>query len=103
MDGLRLADIKMDETIHKYCKYSQRTGREFLKQIDEITKVDELIDLCANSLPLHYEYKQRVLSAVNLTHSFPQVLPGSGASAPAGYIPSGFYLPRFSAFPENRS
>lgn len=60
----------MKETIHKYCKYSQRTGREFLKQIDEITKVDELIDLCANSLPLHYEYKQRVLSAVNLTHRY---------------------------------
>ncbi len=60
----------MKETIHQYCQYNPRTGREFLKQIEEITQVDTLIDLTANSLPLHYEHKQRILSAVNLERRY---------------------------------
>ena len=29
-----------------------------------------MIDLAANSLPLYYEYKQKILSAVNLTQRY---------------------------------
>ena len=30
--------MSMKETVHKYCQVSQRTSREFLKQIDEVDK-----------------------------------------------------------------
>ena len=62
--------MSMKETVHKYCQVSQRTSREFLKQIDEVDKVETFIDLTANSIPLHYEQKQRILEAVNLTSRY---------------------------------
>ena len=62
--------MSMKETVHKYCQVSQRTSREFLKQIDEVDKVENFIDLTANSIPLHYEQKQRILEAVNLTRRY---------------------------------
>ncbi len=62
--------MSLKETIHKYCHLNPRTGREFLKQIDEMQQVEPLIDMAANSIPLYYEHKQRILSAVNLTHRY---------------------------------
>lgn len=60
----------MRETIRKYCEQNPRNGREFLKQIEEIDNVETLIDLTANSIPLHYEHKQQILSAINLTQRY---------------------------------
>ncbi|KAI4446269.1 Lon protease 1 [Eubacterium plexicaudatum ASF492] len=62
--------MSMKETIYKYCQLNPRTGRDFLKQIDEIRQVEAMIDLAANSLPLHYEHKQQILSAVNLMQRY---------------------------------
>lgn len=62
--------MSLKETVHRYCQVSQRTSREFLKQIDEMEQVEMLIDLAANSIPLHYEQKQRILDAVNLTQRY---------------------------------
>lgn len=60
----------MKETLRGYCQIHPRTGREFLKQMDEIRQIETLIDLAANSIPLHYERKQEILSAVNLMRRY---------------------------------
>ncbi len=62
--------MSMRETIRRYCQLNQRTGREFLKQIEEINQIDMLIDLAANSMPLHYEHKQKILETINLTERY---------------------------------
>ena len=58
--------MSMKETIYKYCQLNPRTGRDFFKQIEETRQVETMIDLAANNLPLYYEHKQQILSAVNL-------------------------------------
>ncbi len=62
--------MSMKDTIYKYCQLNPRTGRDFLKQIEETRNVEIMIDLAANNLPLHYEHKQRILSAVNLMERY---------------------------------
>ncbi|MDE7310080.1 MAG: endopeptidase La [Eubacterium sp.] len=62
--------MSMRETIYQYCQLNPRTGRDFLKQVEEARQVETMIDLAANNLPLHYEYKQRILSAVNLMQRY---------------------------------
>lgn len=62
--------MSMKETIYKYCQLNPRTGRDFLKQIEETRQVETMIDLAANNLPLYYEHKQQILSAVNLTQRY---------------------------------
>lgn len=62
--------MSMKETIRNYCELNPRTGREFLKQIEETDRVDTLIDMAANSMPFHYEHKQQILSAVNLVQRY---------------------------------
>lgn len=62
--------MSMKETIYKYCQLNPRTGRDFLRQIEETRQVEVMIDLAANNLPLYYEHKQQILSAVNLTQRY---------------------------------
>lgn len=62
--------LSMKETIRSYCEMNPRTGREFLKQIEELDRADVLIDIAANSMPFHYEHKQQILSAINLTQRY---------------------------------
>lgn len=62
--------MSMKDTIYQYCQLNPRTGRDFLKQIEASRQVETVIDLAANSLPLYYEYKQKILSAVNLTQRY---------------------------------
>lgn len=62
--------MSMKDTIYQYCQLNPRTGREFLKQIEDTRQVETMIDLAANNLPLHYESKQRILSAVNLMQRY---------------------------------
>lgn len=62
--------MSMKETIYKYCQLNPRTGRDFLKQIEETRQIEPMIDLAANNLPLYYEHKQQILSAVNLMQRY---------------------------------
>jgi ATP-dependent Lon protease len=62
--------MSMKDTIYQYCQLNPRTGREFLKQIEDTRQAETMIDLAANNLPLHYESKQRILSAVNLMQRY---------------------------------
>ena len=62
--------MSMKETIRKYCNYLQRSGKEFLRQIQEIDNIAELIDFTTNSLPLYYEQKQRILETIDLTERY---------------------------------
>ncbi len=62
--------MSMKETIYKYCQLNPRTGRDFLKQIEETRQIETMIDLAANNLPLYYEHKQQILSAVNLMQRY---------------------------------
>ncbi len=62
--------MSLKETIQKYCQLNMRTGREFLKQIEDVKQVEKLIDVAANSMPLYYEYKQQILSAIDITKRY---------------------------------
>ena len=62
--------MSMKDTIYQYCQLNPRTGREFLKQIEDTRQAETMIDLAANNLPLYYESKQRILSAVNLMQRY---------------------------------
>ncbi len=62
--------MSLKETIRKYCYAGQHMGREFLKQAESMTKLEDLIDMAANSIPLYFTYKQQVLDAVNLTQRY---------------------------------
>ncbi len=62
--------MSIKETIYKYCQLNPRTGRDFLKQIEETRQIETMIDLAANNLPLYYEHKQQILSAVNLMQRY---------------------------------
>ena len=62
--------MSLKETIRKYCHAGQHMGREFLKQVESMTQLEDVIDMAANSIPLYYTHKQQVLEAVNLTQRY---------------------------------
>lgn len=60
----------IQETYHKYQTVNPRAGKELLRQTNEITDLDRLMDHVANNLPVQYEEKQKVLEAISLTERY---------------------------------
>ncbi len=63
------------DTYEKFCMLTAKNGKEAAKQVNEIPQLDRLIDTIANSLPVGYEEKQRILEAVTVTERY-EVLMG---------------------------
>lgn len=63
------------DTYEKFCVLSAKNGKEAARQVYEIQELDRLIDTIANSLPVGYEEKQRILEAVTVTERY-EVLMG---------------------------
>ena len=60
----------IQETFGKYAMVNPRTGKELQRQLNEITDLEKLMDQLANSMPVHYEEKQKFLEAVSLTERY---------------------------------
>lgn len=58
------------ETYGKYVVANGRTGKEFLKQIDEVDDPARLMDQVVNNLPVSYTEKQRFLEAVTIEERY---------------------------------
>lgn len=64
----------LQETLNRYGAVSPKTGKELAKQSVEIHDLSRLIDQTGNNLPVGYEYKQRILEAVDLEERYETVM-----------------------------
>ena len=63
----------IQETFGKYVVVNPKMGKELQRQLSEITDLEKLMNQLANSLPVHFEEKQKILDAVSMTERY-QVL-----------------------------
>ena len=57
----------IQETFGKYVVVNPKMGKELQRQLSEITDLEKLMNQLANSLPVHFEEKQKILDAVSMT------------------------------------
>ena len=60
----------LEEKYEQSCTYNSKNGKEAAKPIQEIHELDRLMDAIANSIPIGYEEKQRILEAVTITERY---------------------------------
>lgn len=60
----------IQETFGKYVVVNPKMGKELQRQLSEITDLEKLMNQLANSLPVHFEEKQKILDAVSLTERY---------------------------------
>ena len=75
MEEAKTAMVRsIQETYGKYQTVNPRAGKETLRQINEVSDLEKLLDLVANNLPVAYEDKQKVLEAISLTERYEVLL-----------------------------
>lgn len=60
----------IQETFGKYVVVNPKMGKELQRQLSEITDLEKLMNQLANSLPVYFEEKQKILDAVSLTERY---------------------------------
>ena len=60
----------IQETFDKYVVVNPKMGKELQRQLSEITDLEKLMNQLANSLPVHFEEKQKILDAVSMTERY---------------------------------
>lgn len=60
----------IQETFEKYVVVNPKMGKELQRQLSEITDLEKLMNQLANSLPVHFEEKQKILDAVSMTERY---------------------------------
>lgn len=60
----------IQETFGKYVVVNPKMGKELQRQLSEITDPEKLMNQLANSLPVHFEEKQKILDAVSMTERY---------------------------------
>ena len=60
----------IQETVGKYVVVNPKMGKELQRQLSEITDLEKLMNQLANSLPVHFEEKQKILDAVSMTERY---------------------------------
>ena len=60
----------IQETFGKYVVVNPKMGKELQRQLSEITDLEKLMNQLANSLPVHFEEKQKILDAVSQTERY---------------------------------
>ena len=58
------------ETFGKYVVVNPKMGKELQRQLSEITDLEKLMNQLANSLPVHFGEKQKILDAVSMTERY---------------------------------
>lgn len=60
----------IQETFGKYVVVNPKMGKELQRQLSEITDLEKRMNQLANSLPVHFEEKQKILDAVSMTERY---------------------------------
>ena len=60
----------IQEPFGKYVVVNPKMGKELQRQLSEITDLEKLMNQLANSLPVHFEEKQKILDAVSMTERY---------------------------------
>ena len=60
----------IQQTFGKYVVVNPKMGKELQRQLSEITDLEKLMNQLANSLPVHFEEKQKILDAVSMTERY---------------------------------
>lgn len=60
----------IQEMFGKYAVVNPKMGKELQRQLGEITDLEKLMNQLANSLPVHFAEKQKILDAVSLTERY---------------------------------
>ena len=60
----------IQDTFGKYVVVNPKMGKELQRQLSEITDLEKLMNQLANSLPVHFEEKQKILDAVSMTERY---------------------------------
>lgn len=60
----------IQETFGKYVVVNPKMGKELQRQLSEITDLEKLMNQLANSLPVHFEEKQKILDAVSMAERY---------------------------------
>lgn len=60
----------IQETFGKYVVVNPKMGKELQRQLSEITDLEKLMNQLVNSLPVHFEEKQKILDAVSMTERY---------------------------------
>ena len=60
----------IQETFGKYVVVNPKMGKELQRQLSEITDLEKLMNQLANSLPVHFGEKQKILDAFSMTERY---------------------------------
>lgn len=60
----------VQEAFVGYCQVNPKMSKEFLRQVQEATDLEKVMDQISNNLPVRFEQKQRILEAVTLTERY---------------------------------
>jgi ATP-dependent Lon protease len=63
-----VSDIQ--ETFLQYARANGKLGQDVVRQVQEITDPEKLMDYVSNNLPVYYEEKQKILEAVTLKERY---------------------------------
>ena len=66
--------VSIQEAFSDYTKTNGKMGQEVVKQVNEITDLERLLDYVSNNLPVAYPEKQKLLEAVTLTERYETLL-----------------------------
>lgn len=64
----------IQDTFAQYAAVNNKLASELKRQVTEIQDLEKLMDFVSNSLPVHYEQKQKILEAVTLTERYEVLL-----------------------------
>ena len=62
------------ETFVRYASVNGHIGKETIRQTEEITKLDELIDYVGNNIPVRFADKQKILEAIDISQRYETLL-----------------------------
>ncbi len=58
------------ETFGKYSVVNPKIGKELQRQLNEVNDLEKLMNQLANSIPVHFAEKQKILDAVSMTERY---------------------------------
>ena len=58
------------ETFGKYSVVNPKIGKELQRQLNEVNDLEKLMNQLANSIPVHFTEKQKILDAVSMTERY---------------------------------